>query len=127
MHLLQLTNQPITETGRVMIEALKSCFNNDVKVWTDTEISDNPYPSGVINVLEKTSLTLPSLKRKKLKSILSQIPKDEVIILTDWFSLSLFSSAMLKQHKVANLIADLPPKKILYELLKTYSKKKNLF
>lgn len=127
MHLLQLTNQPISEAGRTMIDALKSCFNNDVKVWTDAEISHSQYPSGTIDVSKKTSLTLPSLKRKRLKAILSQIPEGETVILTDWFSLSLFSSKMLKSHKVVHLIAELPPSKILYEILKTYSKKKNQF
>ena len=100
MNIIQLTPQPLTETVRVYIDALRACFD-DVKIWTGESLDNKAkYPTGSLDVSMDKPVSLSSLKRKRLKKILEQIPEGETIVLTDWLSPAFFSSRMLKKYKV---------------------------
>jgi len=104
MHFLQFTDNPGSESAhafvRAAIEALEDC-----QVYTNGESSPKAFfPKGLFSFASPPSVITVMTKRKSALQMLSNIPEQSTIVLTDYESILYLKNADFKKYRFIQLL-----------------------
>jgi len=120
INLVQLTNQPLGSTGRIMINAIRLSFN-DTKTFIDGKPAPlSSWPTGKLEY--KNALRFSLFKNAGGKEFFNQITEGETVVFTDFLSPKFIPGAALDKYNFIHLVSDIPGKEVQKNLVKTYSK-----